>query len=135
MNKFLIFITRSPFESLNGQTALSFCEAAIKCGHEISQVFFYQQGVQHGNFQIQPASGEHSQLSKWVYFSEQSKTPLNICVTAGLKRGVLGAEEAQYNGKQENVHPAFNSVGMSEYFAALELASSSDSTVFKCIQF
>ncbi len=135
MNKFLIFVTRSPFESLNGQTALSFCEAAIKLGHEVSQVFFYQQGVQQANDFIQPAAGEQSQLAKWVIFSEQTRTPLNICVTAAIKRGVVSTEEAMSNGKFENIHPVFKAVGMSEYFAAMRLGSSNDEVSIKCIQF
>jgi tRNA 2-thiouridine synthesizing protein D len=135
MNKFLIFVTRSPFESLNGQTALSFCEVAVKLGHEVSQVFFYQQGVQQANEFIQPATGEQSQLAKWVTFSEQTKTPLNICVTAAIKRGVVSTEEAMSNGKCENIHPVFNAVGMSEYFAAMRLSSSNDEVSIKCIQF
>ena len=49
MNKFLIFITGAPFDSLNGQTALSFCESAVSLGHCVEQVFFYQQGVHHAN--------------------------------------------------------------------------------------
>lgn len=73
MNRFLVFVTRSPFDSLNGKTALAFCEAAIELGHEIEHVFFYQQGVQHANVNIQPGSGESNMLTQWITFSEQKK--------------------------------------------------------------
>lgn len=135
MKKFLIFVTRSPFDSLNGQTALSFCEAAIALGHEVEHVFFYQQGVQHANVDIKPASGEKSTIAQWVTFSEQTKTPLNVCVTASIKRGVLSVEDASYMQSHSNVHPAFTPVGMAEYFAALNTCASSDADSLICMQF
>lgn len=135
MNRFLIFVTRSPFDALNGLTALSFCEAAVEAGHEILQVFFYQQGVQHGNVLIQPTSGEQSQLVKWVAFSKKSKIPLNVCVTAAVKRGVVSLNDSSTKEGQENIHPMFNAVGMSEYFTALNAASLNNQVPVKCIQF
>jgi tRNA 2-thiouridine synthesizing protein D len=135
MNKFLIFVTRSPFDSLNGQTALSFCKAAIALGHEVEHVFFYQQGVQHANVDIQPASGEKSMLAQWVSFSEQTKTSLNVCVTASIKRGVLSVEDASYVQLHSNVHHAFKPVGMAEYFSALNASASSDADSLICMQF
>ncbi|MFQ3249765.1 MAG: tRNA 2-thiouridine synthesizing protein D [Glaciecola sp.] len=135
MNKFLIFITGSPFDSLNGQTALSFCESAVSMGHCIEQIFFYQQGVQHANIDIQAASGELGIMKKWVSFSEQTKTPLNICVTAAIKRGVIAMEEAQELELNSNLHASFNSVGMADYFAALNNENSGDVNAPICIQF
>jgi tRNA 2-thiouridine synthesizing protein D len=135
MKNFLIFVTRSPFDSLNGQTALSFCKAAVALGHEIEQVFFYQQGVQHANVDIQPASGEKSVLSQWVTFSEQTKTPLNVCVTASIKRGVLSEEDASDIQSYSNVHDAFNPVGMADYFSVLNTRASSDPDSLICMQF
>lgn len=136
MKKFIIFVTRSPFDSLNGLTALSFCEAAVSLGHEISQVFFYQQGVQQGNMHIQPVAGEINMLSQWVRFSEQTKTPLNVCVTAASKRGLVNAEDAGSIESAVNVHPAFHAVGMAEYFGALAASKNSgDCASFTSIQF
>ncbi|GAC29317.1 sulfurtransferase complex subunit TusD [Brumicola pallidula] len=135
MNKFLIFVTRSPFDSLNGLTALSFCEAAIELGHEIEQVFFYQQGVQQANVDIQPATGEKNLLAQWLAFSEQTKTPLNVCVTASIKRGVLSEPDATAMRLHCNVHCAFNPVGMADYFSALNTSSSCDPDALICMQF
>ena len=135
MSKFLIFVTRSPFDSLNGQTALSFCEAAIKLGHEIEQVFFYQQGVQQANVDIQPAPGEKNLLAQWAAFSEQTKTSLNVCVTASVKRGVLSGEDATAMQLHCNVHDAFRLVGMAEYFSAINTSSCCDADPLICMQF
>lgn len=135
MNKFLIFVTRSPFDSLNGQTALSFCKAAIESGHEIEQVFFYQQGVQHANVDIQPAAGEKNLLAQWLAFAEQTKTSLNVCVTASIKRGVLSDKDAATVQLHCNVHTAFRPVGMAEYFSALNTNSSFDPEPLICMQF
>jgi tRNA 2-thiouridine synthesizing protein D len=135
MNKFLIFVTRSPFDSLNGQTALSFCKAAIELGHEIEQVFFYQEGVQQANIDIQAAAGEKNLLAQWLAFSEQTKTSLNVCVTASIKRGVLSDEDAAAMQLHSNVHNAFRPVGMAEYFSALNTSSSRDPDPLICMQF
>ena len=135
MKKFLIFITGAPFDSLNGQTALSFCESVNSMGHCVEQVFFYQQGVQHANLDIQAASGESNMMRKWVSFSEQTKTPLNICVTASIKRGVISDEDADEFQLHSNVHRTFNSVGMADYFAALNNENNGDVNSPICIQF
>jgi tRNA 2-thiouridine synthesizing protein D len=141
MNKFLIFVTGAPFDTVLGRTALSFCESAISLGHSVEQVFFYQQGVQHANMDIKAASGEMTQIKEWASFSEQTKTPLNICVTAAIKRGVIAQEEAgepQVTGEPQvksNVHPAFNSVGMADYFAALNKTNIHGENSPICIQF
>lgn len=135
MNRFLIFITRSPFESLNGQTALSFCEAANELGHQIEQVFFYHHGVLHANIDIQPGPGEKNMLQLWTQFSEQTKTPLNVCVTASAKRGVLSEDDANIFERHGNIHKAFCPVGMADYFSALNSGSIGNDSAPICIQF
>ena len=135
MNRFLIFVTRSPFDSLNGQTALSFCQAAVALGHEIQQVFFYQQGVLHASGDIQPGPGEKNMHLLWSKFSEQTKTPLNVCVTASAKRGVLSEDDANMFKRHSNIHKAFCAVGMADYFSALNSAAIGNDSAPICIQF
>ena len=135
MNRFLIFITRSPFDSLNGQTALSFCEAAIDLGHQIEQVFFYHHGVLHANSDIQPGAGEKNMLQLWTQFTEQTKTPLNVCVTASAKRGVLSEDDASMFKRHSNIHEAFCPVGMADYFSVLNSAAIGNDSSPICIQF
>lgn len=135
MNRFLIFITRSPYDSLNGQTALSFCEAAAAMGHQIEQIFFYQEGVQHANADIQPGSGEGAMLQRWTVFSKQTKTPLNVCVTASVKRGVLSDDDANTFGRNSNIQDGFCAVGMADYFSALNTSATGNDSSPICIQF
>lgn len=135
MNHFLIFVTGSPYDSLNGHTALAFCEASVALGHQVDQVFFYQQGVQQSNEDIQQASGEKSMLTKWLTFSEQTQTPLNVCVTASLKRGVICTTDAKEMKLYPNMHPAFQAAGMADYFAALHTGKLGDSDRAICVQF
>jgi tRNA 2-thiouridine synthesizing protein D len=135
MNRFLIFVTGSPFDTLNGHTALSFCEAATSLGHRVDQVFFYQQGVQQGNTDVQSGAGEKRLLEQWIAFSEQTKTPLNICVTASIKRGLISEEDAKELHLNSNLHKAFNAVGMAEYFAALSINNDSKDAPPISIQF
>ena len=134
MNRFLVFVTGSPFNSVNGQTALSFCEAAVALGHHVDQVFFYQQGVQQANSDIQNSSGEKLIIKQWADFSEQTKTPLNICVTASIKRGVIAQDDATQLQLACNVHSAFSAVGMADYFSALSMTDGEASSPV-CIQF
>ena len=135
VNRFLIFITRSPFDSLNGQTALCFCEAAISLGHEIEQIFFYQQGVLHASTDVQAGAGEKNMLQLWTHFAEQTKTPLNVCVTAAAKRGVLSEDDAKIFGRHSNMDKVFCPIGMADYFSALSTSAIGNDSSPICIQF
>ncbi|MBF7072845.1 sulfurtransferase complex subunit TusD [Glaciecola sp. MH2013] len=114
MKHFILMVTKAPFQSENGKMALAFCRAAIEAGHRINQVFFYQEGVFHSSTWLKPVPGELSLINEWEAFSEQTKTPLKLCVSAAERRGLVNE-----NAEMELMHSSFELCGMADYFSEI----------------
>lgn len=121
MQQFALFVTKSPFDSRNAESAYMFCEAALAMGYEITSVFFYQQGIHNASSLLDMPSDEISMKDKWTALHQQYGVPLHVCVTAASRRGLADDAEGLRQSSQAtgNLNTAFNTVGMSEYFAAL----------------
>ncbi|MEM0912350.1 MAG: sulfurtransferase complex subunit TusD [Pseudomonadota bacterium] len=113
---FAVFITKAPYESNNAYSALTFCREALSSGHKIQQVFFYAEGTQIASTLSSFDSSETDIKSLWVAFKEQHNIPLNVCATAGIRRGMASKED---NMGHDNYDAHFEPVGMLQYFQAL----------------
>lgn len=90
---FALLVTAPPLHE-QAWHALHFCEAAIAQGHTIERVFFYGDGVLHGNLLNTPPQDESNLSDRWTALTHTG-TELVICVAAALKRGVLDADNAR----------------------------------------
>ncbi len=88
-----ILVTGALYSSQSAYSALRFCQAAVAAGHSISQVFFYQDGVTQANLYSLPLDDEFDAVNSWVRFSQQTSTPLVVCVSAGERRGLMSDEQ------------------------------------------
>jgi tRNA 2-thiouridine synthesizing protein D len=123
MSKFIIQVNGSVYGSTASFRALSFCQSALANGHQVINVFFYQDGVTNSNALTCPASDEIDMHSKWQSLSSQHSIPLTNCVSAALRRGVLSAQDATENGKpQWNSSDAFTMGGLGELVVGIEQA-------------
>lgn len=94
--------------------ALHFCEAARAAGHTVSRVFFYGDGVLHGNRLLTPPQDEPALLPRWQALAE-SGTELVVCVAAALRRGVLDADNARrFERDGENLAAGFIISGLGQ---------------------
>ncbi|MGB3727537.1 MAG: sulfurtransferase complex subunit TusD [Glaciecola sp.] len=118
-SSFVLMVTKSPFDARNSSNAIAFCQAAISSGHTIEQVFFYQSGVQNASTLSCASSSELDIYNQWLALHTQHGVSLNVCSTAGIRRGIVGEEDASRLALTANVAPHFSSVGLSDYFAAL----------------
>jgi tRNA 2-thiouridine synthesizing protein D len=118
MSKFALFVTKSPFDSRNAESAHQFCVAAIALGHQIQQVFFYQTGVHNASALLSVNSDEVDMMQRWQNLKQSHGVSLCVCVTAATRRGVINECDATETNAA-NAHASFEIVGMSEYFAAL----------------
>lgn len=114
---FTLFISKSPYDSRNTESALIFCYAALECGYTIKHVFFYQSGVHNGSDYLCVNADEVSVKDRWSHLHRVHKVPLYICITAATRRGVL--HDPDDRAPKANLSKDFEAVGMSEYFAAL----------------
>lgn len=121
MSKFIIQVNGSVYGSTASFRALSFCQSALANGHQIINVFFYQDGVTNSNALTCPASDEIDMHSHWQNLSAQHAIPLTNCVSAALRRGILSPQDASENGKtQWNSSGAFTMGGLGELVVGIE---------------
>lgn len=87
-------VTGPAYGNQHASSALQFAKTLIACGHHISTVFFYKDGVYNANRLTTPASDEVDLVRAWQDLKQQHNVSLHICITAALRRGVIDAEQA-----------------------------------------
>jgi tRNA 2-thiouridine synthesizing protein D len=97
---------------------MRFCEAALRKGHDVDQVFFYQSGIHNASRLLMPNSDEINIYQKWCDLHDQYDVKLNVCITAAARRGVVDKELA-YDTIAANLQAPFQQVGLTEYFASI----------------
>lgn len=112
---FTLLVTKSPFDHQDAWSAYRFANAAIQQGHDIAGVFFYQSGVLNSNGFISGHSDEVNMLHKWQSLASEHNVPLQVCVTAANRRGVINQLDAEeMDGNQFNLHQPFEEVGLGD---------------------
>lgn len=117
--KINVLVTGALYDSAAAFSALRFCRAALEAGHQISQVFFYQQAIYQANQLAAPLADEFDATTQWQELSDSYRFPLMVCVSASERRGVLNAEQMEELDKETcNMHPAFSVVGLTSFHSA-----------------
>ena len=116
MAGFSILVTSPPLESQGAYSAIRFIEAAIDAGHKIVGVFFYQAGVLNASYFQTPLSDELDIGQKWQALGNDKGIPLQVCVTAANRRGILSKQDVEQDKDfaDFNLKPPFISVGLGE---------------------
>lgn len=105
-----VLAIKSPVYGAQGAAlAYQFAEHVVAAGHQISQVFFFQDGVSHGNPAVSPAADEVNLLEQWQAFAAQHGVPLHLCVSAAARRGVT----------ENHVAESFVLAGLGEFSRAV----------------
>ncbi len=113
--KFSIVVTGAPYGSQSASSAYQFCRAALQSGHEIAGVFFYQEGVLNANQLVSPPTDEVNLPDLWLNLAAEYQFPLEVCVSAALRRGVVDQQEAQQLSlAQFNLKPPFVLSGLGQ---------------------
>ncbi len=121
MNKFIIQVNGTVYGSTASFRALRFTESVLSLGHQVSHVFFYQDGVMNSSALICPASDEHDLHRAWTKLATEHNLHLVNCVSAALRRGVLSAQDANENRKGAfNASDKFTMGGLGELVTGIE---------------
>jgi len=96
--KFSVVVTGAPYGSQSASTAYQFCAGVCQAGHQIAGVFFYQEGVLNASQLISPASDEINLPQSWAELAAEYQFPLEVCVSAALRRGIVDQHEAMQLG-------------------------------------
>jgi tRNA 2-thiouridine synthesizing protein D len=113
--KFSIIVSGAPYGAQSGSSAYQFCAAAVSAGHEIAGVFFYQEGVLNASQLVSPASDEINLPVLWAALASEFQFPLEVCVSAALRRGIVSQQEAVQLGlTQFNLQTPFVLSGLGQ---------------------
>lgn len=106
--RFAIVVTGPAYGTQQASSALQFAQAVLNEGHELSSVFFYQEGVYNANMLTSPASDEFDVVRAWQQLNQTQGVTLNICVAAALRRGIVDeTESARLGLAAANLQPGF----------------------------
>ena len=100
--KFAIQVNSSPTLSTSGYAAYQFIAALLAEGHEVVRVFFYHDGIYHALKYATPPDDELQITRLWSQLALQYGIDLVVCISAAQRRGLLYADEAKRQGKQDD---------------------------------
>ncbi|MGX5913891.1 sulfurtransferase complex subunit TusD [Aliidiomarina sp. Khilg15.8] len=118
MASFTLLVQHGPQQGHHSYSALQFAEAALQKGHRILQVFFYGDGVLHGNAIAHQPGDDQDISALWAKFSAKTEVPLVICATVAARHGVVAANELE-SFNAGNLATGYASGGLTEYTEAL----------------
>jgi len=123
---YAVQVNASPYASNAGLEAYGFIQAALRAGHGILRVFFYKDGVYHAFRYATPPDDEIQFNRNWSELAERYRIDLVVCISAAQRRGLLCADEAERQGKQDDdIAPGFRIAGLGLWLEATSLADRS----------
>ncbi|WP_040976048.1 sulfurtransferase complex subunit TusD [Necropsobacter massiliensis] len=98
--------------------AYQFAQALLRKGHQISQIFFFQDGVSNGNALVNPANDECNLVSGWQSLHQTYGIPLHLCIAASQRRGIADKLTALCP-EHTNLAAGFTLAGLGEFSKAV----------------
>ncbi|PIJ51230.1 sulfurtransferase TusD [Erwinia sp. OLTSP20] len=106
--RFSLMVTGPAYGTQQSISALQFARALCASEHQLVSIFFYREGVYNANRLTAPAADEQHMVQAWQEIHQRYNVALNICVAAGLRRGVVNAAEGKEAGVEgENLADGF----------------------------
>ena len=86
--KFGILVNEGPFTHQASDSAYHFAAASIAKGHEVTRVFFYNDGVFNANKLSEPQTDDRNLVNLWSELGKANEIDLVVCIAAALRRGI-----------------------------------------------
>ena len=123
--KFVIALCAQP-HTPGARRALRFAQAALAQGHEISRLFFYQDGVWVADNHLVTPQDETDLVKQWRAFIQDNQLDAVVCIAAALRRGVLNETEAKrYQREGFSLVEGYDLSGLGQWHDALQQADRS----------
>ena len=120
--KFAIALFAPP-HAPSSRRALRFAQAVLAGGHEISRLFFYQEGVHSASQTVVTPQDELDLSREWSDFVREQQLDGVVCIAAALRRGVLNTEEAtRYQRSAVNLDAPWALSGLGQLHDAVQTA-------------
>lgn len=85
--KFGILIQEGPYNHQAADSAYNFTVAALEKGHEITGIFFYNDGVLNATKLMDPPQDDRNINKRWSELGEKG-IDLIVCIAASKRRGI-----------------------------------------------
>lgn len=119
---FSVHVLAPPYRHQANLTALQFCRAVLRQGHQLKRVFFSGDGVLSASALGVPPQDEINLYQEWVALNTGHGVELVVCISACLRRGLVNTSEAaRYRLPAANLNEHFVVAGLGQLVdAALE---------------
>lgn len=107
--RYVIAVKSPVYGSQGAYLAYQFAVELLNQQHEISQIFFFQNGVGNGSALIDPASDEVNLPDFWKKLAETHRLSLHLCIAAAQRRGI----------SEKNLAAPFVLAGLGEFSKAV----------------
>lgn len=117
--KYAIQVNAGLYASNAGLIAHRFSQAALQEGHQILQVFFYQEGIQYAFRYALPPDDEMNLSTIWSQLAMEHSIDLVVCISAAQRRGLLCEDETRRQGLADNhLAEGFRIAGLGQWLEA-----------------
>lgn len=103
-----VLAVKSGLNEQGAYLAYQIAKALFENGHNISQIFFFQNGVHNANALVDPASDEFNLVQNWKILAETHRLSLHLCISAAQRRGIV----------EQNLADPFILAGLGEFSQA-----------------
>lgn len=115
MLRYALLVCGPAYGSERSACAWQFAKALGQSQHQLTDVFFYQDGVYNASQWLLPATDEVNMAEQWLSLAQQQSVKLHICSSAAMRRGMIDQSLAQqYQFSAGNIHPVFCLTGLTE---------------------
>lgn len=113
----------APGHAPSSRRALRFAQAALAGGHQITRLFFYQDGVHSAASNPVSPQDEVDLPREWREFVQTHQLDAVVCIAAALRRGVLSRDEAERHRKPAaNLEAPWELSGLGQLHEAAQMA-------------
>ncbi|MBZ5487841.1 sulfurtransferase complex subunit TusD [Halomonas aquamarina] len=110
-----LLVMGAPYTSPAPHSALRFAHALLARGHQLAGVFFYHEGVHNASTLMAPPQDELNLHKAWVELHNICQVPLDVCIAAALRRGIMSEAEAKRHGRASfNLEAPFELTGLGQ---------------------
>ncbi len=116
--RYVLAVKQPVYGTQGAYLAYQFAQTLLAKGHQIEQIFFFQQGVTLGNAFVNPANDEFHLQKAWQQLSQTYSVPLHLCISAAQRRGIV-EQLSSNNQQQNNLAEGFILAGLGEFNKAV----------------
>lgn len=119
---FSVQVLAPPYSRQANLSALQFCRAVLRQGHQLKRVFFAGDGVLTASKLMVPPQDEIHLHQEWIQLAAEHSVELVVCISACLRRGIINdSEAARYQLDATNLDDHFILAGLGQLVdAAIE---------------